>query len=181
MCGGENIRCRKEDKLPREMQRGAYKVRWCNDNIADCRSAATGLIPVRTAVHSSIPIGWILRLERRGCRFEPCLLYKLMWQCDDMPMRPWLPDGVIGNISEFESDVLGSNLSPVTKRILSKEQGMSNAEGVSPMFIILLFLVRYSTGLSFNGRTLCYERRDESSTLSKPTMARSSMEDVSGF
>ena len=26
--------------------------------------------------YSSIPMGWILRLERRGCRFEPCLLYR---------------------------------------------------------------------------------------------------------
>ena len=39
----------------------------------------------------------------------------------------------------------------------------------------------HPNGLSFNGRILRYERRDESSTLSKPTMARSSMEDVSGF
>jgi hypothetical protein len=30
MCGGKNIRCRKEDKLPREMQRGAYKARSSN-------------------------------------------------------------------------------------------------------------------------------------------------------
>jgi hypothetical protein len=30
MCGGKNIRCRKEDKLPREMQRGAYKTRSSN-------------------------------------------------------------------------------------------------------------------------------------------------------
>jgi hypothetical protein len=49
MFGGEKYQVRKEDKLPREMQRGAYMVRWCNDNIAGCRSAATGLIPVRTA------------------------------------------------------------------------------------------------------------------------------------
>ena len=28
-----------------------------------------------TTTYSSIPIGWILRLERRGCRFESCLLY----------------------------------------------------------------------------------------------------------
>ena len=25
ICGGKNIRCRKEDKLPREMQRGAFQ------------------------------------------------------------------------------------------------------------------------------------------------------------
>jgi hypothetical protein len=39
-----------------------------------------------------------------------------------------MPDGVIGNISEFESDVLSSNLSPVMKRISNKEQEMLNAE-----------------------------------------------------
>ena len=34
----------------------------------------------KTVLHeidSSIPIGWILRLERRGYRFESCLLYKI--------------------------------------------------------------------------------------------------------
>ena len=30
-----------------------------------------------------------------------------------------LPDGVSGNISEFESDVLGSNLSPVANVVFS--------------------------------------------------------------
>ena len=80
--------------------------------------------------------------------------------------RLTIPDGVAGNISEFESDVLSSNLSPVADVVFSlsgkaahcecEEQG--SIPGDNQRWLIVQRI-----------RMLCYERRDESSNLSKPT------------
>ena len=78
-----------------------------------------------------------------------------------------MPDSVNGNMSEFESDVLSSNLSPVANggcSLFGKAPDCASEEqGSTP--------AAHPNGLSFKGRILCYEHRDESSTLSKPTMA----------
>lgn len=59
---------------PREMQRGHFKKLKplpCHENSSGVYACCN---------YSSIPIGWILRLERRGCRFESGLLYSLYEQ-----------------------------------------------------------------------------------------------------
>ena len=81
-----------------------------------------------------------------------------------------MPDGVIGNTPEFESDIPSSNLGPVTNggcSLLGKvpdcasgEQGSNPAAYPEKSF---WFIVQWI-------RILRYERRDESSILSKPTM-----------
>ena len=83
-----------------------------------------------------------------------------------------MPDGVIGNIQEFDSCVTGSSPAPVTDgscSLFGKVSGCESGEqGSIP--------AATHDGLSFNGqRILRYERRDECSNHSKPTMARSSI------
>lgn len=72
--------------------------------------------------YSSIPIGWILRLERRGCRFEPCLLYMIcsskrlrtqdFHSCNMSSMLIQITRfvGVTANISDCRSEAMSSIL-----------------------------------------------------------------------
>ena len=160
-------------------------------NISDCRSAETGLIPVRTAdlQHKR----WWPRtgFPNRGRVFDTLMLHQS-------------PDGVMRNIQEFESCVPGSSPGPVSNggfSLLVKRPSVNRKNRVQfpkssntawcnrqhdhlPLFLrgkhkkIVFSLpagrqVRvwrsYKTGLSFNGRILCYERRDGSSNLLEPT------------
>ncbi len=78
-----------------------------------------------------------------------------------------MPDGVIGNTSDFDSDILSSNLSPVTDggcSLFGKAPDCDSGEqGSNPAAHPINWLIVQRT------RTLCYEYRDESSNLSKPT------------
>ena len=83
-----------------------------------------------------------------------------------------LPDSVIGNIQDFDSCVTGSIPVPVADVVFSlsgkaahcecEEQG--SIPGDNQKWLIVQRI-----------RMLCYERRDESSNLSKPTKRMNSL------
>lgn len=76
-------------------------------NITDCRSVDMGSTPIRTAKYRGIPIGRILHLEWRGCRFESCSLYKML-------------DDVMVDMLAFKAESTGSNPVPITGTPLSQ-------------------------------------------------------------
>ena len=80
-----------------------------------------------------------------------------------------LPDSVIGNIQEFDSCVTGSIPVPVADVVFSLSGKAAHCECEEQGSILednqkWLIVQRI--------RMLCYERRDESSNLSKPTKFR---------
>src|SRR5688572_15264915 len=79
-------------------------------NITDCRSVAMSSILIRTA-----NAAYALMAVYRSSKPEesvPCL------SADRESLMLYrMPDGVIGNIPEFESGVFSSNLNPVTKDV----------------------------------------------------------------
>jgi hypothetical protein len=88
-------------------------------NIPDCRSVATGSIPVRTAKHVAAFqfVGFAWNEEDAPILIGAC--YTIHVVIRRYAHANELSDSVIGNISEFESDVLSSNLSPVTVAFFS--------------------------------------------------------------
>ena len=64
----KNIRCRKGGKQVFPV--GSDASGRCSNG-----DAFSKVVSSLNDKYSSIPIGWILRLDRRGCWFEPSLLY----------------------------------------------------------------------------------------------------------
>ena len=69
----KNIKCRRRKLLTPAAV--LYPAGGCSKTkmIDPFLKTAIAILPT----YSSIPSGWILRLERRGCRFESCLLYRM--------------------------------------------------------------------------------------------------------
>ena len=125
-------------------------------NITDCRSVAMGSIPIRTAQVFMQYKRWWLRvgLPNRRRVIEPLMLLIV-------------PGSVTVNISHFDCDVLSSNLSLVTKKMLALayrqsirlcNEGTGFDSRSQPVWLIVQWM-----------RMLCYEHRDTSSSLVKST------------
>lgn len=123
--------------IPVRIRYGLQRFVGVMANITDCRSVVTGSIPVRTAHIAAFQLVGYSVWNGEDAGSSPAC-----YTCLTPKSKGPMPDGVIGNTSDFDSDILSSNLSPVT----------------------------YNWLIVQRTRTLCYEYRDESSNLSKPTI-----------